>query len=1113
MSRKPRKKSIGQHPSRRLFVGRDRELREALGGLDDAVDGRGSLFLVAGEAGIGKSRLLEELAVRAERRARILRGACWDSEGAPPYWPWIQILRSYVRTCETDVLAKELSSGAAYVARVLPEVGARLELPPDDGDAAPIDAEQERFQLFDAVTAFLKNASRATPLVLVLDDLHMADRASLLLLQFLAPELRDSRLLVVAAYRDVEARRTVEVARILENVARSGQRLPLGGLNREEASLLIEATSGHAADDAVVSAIHRTTEGNPLFIDELTRLLLAQGRLDAARDASVLRVPQRIRDVIRGRMAPLSASSREILSMASVIGCEFDLLTLGKVAGIPSERVLDALGEPRALGMVDEVSAALGVHAFSHVLIRDTLYDDLRPRRRVELHRATGEAMEALYQTNLEPHLAELAHHFVRAAAGGAVEKSVDYSTRAGHQASRQLAHEEAASHYGRALEVLATAQVPDDGSRCGLLLELGEAQWAAGEFREAKATFWRAAGLAETLRSPTELARAALGFAGHEVMFENYEANENLVRLLEKALHALGTETTALRARVLARLAAQLTDPGDEARKVALGAQAVELARQAGDTAALARVLNAVHIAVSGPDNLEESLAMTSEVVRLADELGDRRLASSARGWRLVHLLELGDRRGADRELEALKQAARATREAYLQWQVTMREAAFALLDGRFEEVERPMNEALGLAAKSQEMGVHYHAMQLLFLRREQGRLGEVIEAFERLVREQPLQALWRCCLAWAYAEVGRAVDAERELERMAADRLSALSRYYFWLPCLWGLSETAASLGHRPHAAVLYETLLPYGRQSMVLVAAVCAGSFSRSLGLLAATLGRYGEAERHFEDALETNSRLAALPWVAHTQHEYARMLIARGGPDDARRASELRSAALETARNLGMTALIARLDALETPVKRPGHSPAGSAGTHRAVFRQEGEFWTISFEETTLRLKDTKGLRYIAELLRHPRGELLAVDLASEAPPGDRPREGDAGPLLDAKAASSYRHRLDELRADLEEARSFNDAGRANRAQEEIEFLTRELSRALGLGGAARPAASAAERARLNVTRAILSAIDRIASGHPSLGHHLRASIRTGNFCSYDPGPRAPVSWEI
>ncbi|MCI0441422.1 MAG: AAA family ATPase, partial [Chloroflexi bacterium] len=433
---------------RGAFIGRQLELDGLRAALDAARAGRGKLVMLAGEPGIGKTRIAQELSAIAERSgARALWGRCYEGQGAPPYWPWAQIIRAYARECDAERLRQEMGVGAADIAEIVPDAREWL------GDIAPSprfesqvaglsnSSEQARFRLFDSVAVFLKSASRSQPLVLVLDNLHGADKSSLLLLEFLMHELADSRLLALGTYRSTELSRQHPLSETLAELA-SGlgtgvyQRLQLRGLSLGDVSEFIHAVAGMRPPLGVVGAIHSQTEGNPLFIQEVVRLLVQEGALAPERlgkgRALSISVPEGVREVIGRRLNRLSESCAQTLSVASVIGREFGLNELERLVDHLSEdRLLEVIEEAVAARIIEDVPQSAERYQFTHVLIRETLYDELTGARRARLHRRIGEAMEELYAADLEPHLAQLAHHFFEAASTGLGDKAVEYATRA----------------------------------------------------------------------------------------------------------------------------------------------------------------------------------------------------------------------------------------------------------------------------------------------------------------------------------------------------------------------------------------------------------------------------------------------------------------------------------------------------------------------------------------------------------------------------------------------------------------------------------------------------------------------------------------------------------
>jgi tetratricopeptide (TPR) repeat protein len=1117
----------------RAFVGRDREMAELAAALEDAVGGRGRLLLVTGEPGIGKTWLAEHLAERAlQRGVRVLWGRCWEGGGAPPFWPWAQIITALAEGCDDDTLATYLGAGASSIAQVVPGLTNRLGTTATS-PAASIESDAARFYLFKAVTGLFNEASSAQPLLLVLDDLHAADDLSLLLLRFLARDLRGGSLLVVGLYHEVEAERRPGISDAVGDLVREGHLVNLRGLACDEVGALIEGLSGIVPSEAKVAAVHQTTEGNPLFIREAVRLLASEATLEQPTRGGVP-IPGSVRAVIRRRLAPLSADAVQVLSAAAVVGREFDLSLVGPACELPVERVLGCLSEAVALGVVADQPSAVDRYRFSHSLMREVLYDRLPISLRMQLHRRVGEAIERLHGSGSEVHVAELARHFAEVAGAGEAAKALEYARGAGERAMGMYAYEEAAAQYQRALHACKFAD-PDEAVRCELLLRLGDAQARAGDYPDAKETYLQAAQLSRRLASPERLARAALGFG--EPQAERGRVDQRLVVLLQEALDSLSPRDGSLRVRLLARLSAELTFSteltlSEELQRIEpLSRQAVEMARRVGDVASLGSALHARWLALMAPDDQDERSALAGEVLRLARMTGDRELELLGRVVRLASSLESADIQAVEADMAAHARLANELRMPVHQWTAATMRAMCALLRGSFEEAERLAEAALSLQPGWPNVR-QVHQGQLSALRWEQGRLGELREAWRGVEDQFPRTA--KGVLLLADAELGRSDDARRGLQSLVYQILQLprdkLSPGTLALACL-----VSAQLNDFEAARSLYPVLLPFAGHVVAITIPhplVCLGSASFYLGLLATVTCRWAQAGDHFEAAIGTHEQLGARPLLARTRYEYARMLLRRGQSEDRSRALGLLDRALATASSLDMAALVEGIQTLQAEAggSVPAEPPVeaiGPAPVARNVFRREGEYWTVCYEGAVVRLKDSKGLRHLARLLAQPAREFHVTDLEAAgsggASPGRgerahnrelelRPDLGDAGELLDATAKAAYKARVEELRAELEEAEGFNDPVRAARARQELDFLAGELARAVGLGGRDRRAASHAERARLNVTRAIRAAMANLSRANPSLGRHLAVTIRTGRYCSYTPDPRAPLTWE-
>jgi DNA-binding SARP family transcriptional activator len=893
------------------FVGREGELAEFQAAVDEALSGRMSLFLIAGEPGIGKSRLADEATSLAEARgARVCWGRCWEAGGAPAYWPWVQGLREYIRTADDELVREQLEPGAADIAQMLPELH---ELFPDLPPPPSLDPEGARFRLFDSTALFLRAAGESQPLVLVLDDLHAADEPSLLFLQFLARSLREARVVVVGAYRDTEPRREA-----LSEAVAEARREPithyvrLGGLDEDEVAAVVELVGGTRPSEELATALYRETEGNPLFVSELVRLLASEGRLEeAAGGNGTLSIPQGVREVIDHRLRHLSEDCTRLLSIASVLGRDFRLDALERLSERPREQVLDLLDEARAARVVVHPPAGRGGLRFSHALIRDSLYGDLSASERLVLHRRAVESLEELYAAEQEPHLTELAYHSLEAAPGGDAQKAIQYARAAGDQAATLLAYEEAARLYRMALDALEVKVPPDEGTRCELLLALGDAVARGGDLPAAKEIFVRAADLARNLDEPEQLARAALGYGGRWAYLRAGK-DRRLVPLLESALQALPSGDNPLRAMLLARLAGALRDhplPERRASRASLTSEAVEIARRLGDGRTLAYALDGTYTALSWPRDTDAWLTMARELEQLAEEIGDREKALFAHFHAFGALIVRGDIPAAGRELELLRDIAHELRQPAQIWVALIAEAMRDTFTGDLERADEVMQHAaeVGVSAQGTDATYYYvHNLQAWGLRREQGRLAELEASLERHVEEYPGEFVMGCVLASVHTELGRVERAREELDRLAAADFADLEVESEWFLGASLLADVCALLEDAERAELLYPVLLPFADYNVYASPEVACGSAARPLGILATTMSHWEEAEEHFERALRLNAQMGARPWVAHTQHDFGRMLTRRADPGDEERAAELLRAAASGYEELGMTA---------------------------------------------------------------------------------------------------------------------------------------------------------------------------------------------------------------
>jgi DNA-binding NarL/FixJ family response regulator len=927
------------------FVGREGELAALTADLEGAVAGRGGVVVLAGEPGIGKTRLAEELAATAAARgALVLWGRCWEGEGAPAFWPWAQVVRAYVEGSDPAVLRQEMGVGAADIAQVVPAVRECLR---DLPAPLPVEPEAARFRLFDSLAGFLRAAAARRPLLLVLDDLHWADAPSLALLRFVGRELEDAGLLVVGIYRHIEVERGHPLVATLADLTRGQhrRRLLLRGLDEREVARFVAVVAGVQPAAGLAAAVHRQTDGNPFFVTEVVRLLASQGRLghaQAGAPVSAAGLPEGVKAVVAERLGRLSDRCRRVLEVAAVLGRDFQLRALQPASGLDTDRLLELLEEAEAARVVAEVPGGLGRWRFTHALVREVVYEGLPAARRVRLHGRVGEALEAVYAADPGPHLAELAHHFVAAAPGGEVTRAVRAATLAGRRALDQLAWEEAAGLFERALAALELTKRPDQQQRCELLLAIGEARMAASDVAGARAAYQQAGELARRIGAAEALARAALGL-GLEYTGGIIVPVE--IGLLEEALVALGSADSPLRARVLARLAKALLFTPQTQRRFQLSEEAVAMARRLGDPATLAAVLYDHHLAIWGSEKAEvagERLAVATEVVGLAERIGDRAMALRGRGLRRTDLLELGDLAGFDADLAAAERTAQELRQLHYHWQLPLARACRALLAGRFAEAEvlAAQGLAIGRRAGDQAVGL-YHSGVIGPLRFMQGRGVEIVERFQDLAARFPTMTLYRTSLAAALAEAGHTDQAQAEVAHLAAEDLAAVPRDSGWSWSLATLALACHRLGDTEHAARVRELLEPYADRNIVMarVGAQYMGPAAYYLGLLDLTLDRPEQAVGRFAHAAALAARMEARPMVAMSREGQARALLTLNRPGDRQQTQALLEEVAATAAELGIHGLGERASALlgERAARSAPIWPAGLTGREVEVLR--------------------------------------------------------------------------------------------------------------------------------------------------------------------------------
>ncbi|MBV9411643.1 MAG: AAA family ATPase [Acidimicrobiia bacterium] len=902
------------------FVGRASELAALEAAWDRARTGERHLVFLTGEPGIGKTSAARELAARvAGQGATVLFGRC-DEEALVPHQPFVEALRHYVGSCPAPLLAQQVGDGGSDLVRLVPELADRLP-----GLPQPLlrGEHHERYRLYEATATLLEAIADASPLLLVLDDLHWADKPTLLLLRHVLSRSEPAAILAVGTYREVGLTRTHPLADFLVELRRHVrfERVSLRGLDDDDIGAMVCGATGRPAAPAFVEALRRHTEGNPFFVQGLLDHL-AEHHADVDWSSGVglddVGVPEGVRDLVGRRLSSVGDRGNRALAVAAVAGVEFELPVLERVGDWSADELLDVLEVAVAAGLVVEDGDRREVFRFSHNLVRQTLYDELATVRRVRLHLRVAEAIEAEHETDLVPHLGPLAFHYSEAAAGGAVEKAVHYSAWAGLRATEAVAYEEAAGHYQRALQTLEFADEPDVHRQAELLLSLAEVLNRSGDVEQAREVAWRAVGLVRQTGDADQLGRAALliGSLGYLGGGRAPVAVDRQRRaLLEEAIDGLGDRNAGLRARLLSRLALELAYTDERSRMAPLSQRAVQLARQAGDSVALGSALSLMDSILWGPDQVQERVTAANELIRLAGDAGDRELELQGYAWRLQAVLEVGDTAAFQADVTRYQALASELRQPLFVGYADMFSAVVAGLDGRFDDMEHLSVEALAAGQRQNELAAAYFGAQMFWVWWQQGRLAEMEPALVGILGEGPAEfPAARAAMALVCAELGRQDEAAAQLDALAGSEFEDLPRDTSWPVCMTLLTPVCAVLGDADRAAMLHRLLLPFANRVVVVgpPPAGCYGPAAQYLGMLAATMGRPDEAAADFLLALQLATSMCAPAFVAHAKCEYGGLLA--GAAATLAEGVDLLDEAAVAAHELGFDRLVRRATSL-------------------------------------------------------------------------------------------------------------------------------------------------------------------------------------------------------
>lgn len=1084
------------------FVGRRRELKTLVLSLEAARSGSGRLDVVTGVPGIGKTRLAREVAAVACRRGlRVLRGGCWEGEGAPAYWPWTDVLRSALDAA-ADNRAATAADFSVLLEAAAKRAGVSLGSPVDVSQ----DAQQARFVLFNRFCEFLVATAAAQPTLVILDDVHWADAGSLLLLQFLAGRLADLRLALLITSREP-----------LTDMAASAARHPwarlhfLGGLSRAEAGALIETRIARAPAPEVLDRLMRLTEGNPYFLKELGQLLTDGEPEFAPRGGVVL--PASLLVVALQQYHRLSPACRTALRAAAVIGQEFDAELVAAVLATTAGDIVAALDEAVERHIVIGLGAAR--YRFGHALLREAIHEQLHLSDRAHLHEQIAFALERGLAAGQRISSATLAHHFYMGLPFTDRQHAAAHAIAAGQESHRACAFEDAVFHLRRAQELCGPSC--SDTEACDLLLHLGAAEAGAGDWARSRRTFADAAALARRIDSPERLARAALGFKG--LMLGTIPVDTEAVALLQEVQSLLGANHPSISVELYAALSLALYFSEDPQPVYHYSDLAMDLARSLNSDRLTAVALCARTMANLRPHGVASVTRDAEDLLHLGLRLHDPMISFQARISRHWLLLAQGNGLQATQELSRATELAAKTRHPRPLWQVALLEASQALARGQLSRATQLIDHARDLGRRVHDSSPDQHYRIQTF---HKARLTKDFSSW--LTSSLPLADLYQTSVGYTaaqaliYAELGRHLECRSALQTLASDgfrRVPVDGYYLYTLACL---AEAASASDCTDSAQALYSLLEPHRSSSIVAGwGTIFDGSVSHYLGVLACRLGHLGLSREHFEAALRAHSTLDAPPLLARTQLEYARVLALEPTHEAQLASYDLASAASRIFRELGLESYRAASEqvsanarhhiALTHPTTEPGNSISHSTNT----FVRNGDLWTLRFEGSEVHLRHRVGLHYIALLIRAAGEPVHVLDLVSPFRLQNSLPGSYGSDSADLRAKDTYKRRLKSIREELALATRHNDLGRIDSLQQEQAALVQELAHSYGLSGRPRPAHSPAERARISVKNRISSALAAIRPYHQAAFQHLTRSLVTGTYCRYCPS--RSTKWDL
>jgi DNA-binding SARP family transcriptional activator len=853
-----------------LFVDRQAERNELLALLAEASAPavRRAAF-VSGEAGIGKTRLVSEIARQAHQSGTlVLAGRC-DNALDLPYQPFVEAIEHLVEHAPLDLLEAHVAENGDSIARLVPALALRTSQPPP---VASHSSESERYVLFRAIERLLAAACAHGSVLLVLEDLHWAEIATVSLLRRLLTSSTRPPLTLLGTCRVNGLPNDHPLRELLGDLHRDQRalRLELSGLNTSDTATLVIGLSDDAAnsaDDLLTRSLQANTNGNPFFITELVRGLVDSGalrnnngHLQLETDADVTEhLPLSITETLARRIARIGADVERCLQVGAVCGAEFDIGLISEIADVA--QIAEMLDDAVKAGILVDVAGEPGRFRFAHALLQRYLYGELGPARRAALHGQIALALEGRLDSG-RSHAADVARHWLAAGETG-YEGALQYAARAGDEALGKLAPEEARRWYELALELIAREHDERQGQRCDLLIGRGEAERQTGDLR-FRETLLEAARLAQELGDGPRLVRAALSNT-RGMQSETGIVDDNRLVMLDAALAVVGDGDTKTRARLLAIYAAELMYSDDRDRRTALTDEALALARELQDPEALSTVLNMRFVTLLAPDTFDERRASSAEAVEVSERVDDPLARFYAYHWRAYVAIEAGDISDARAWLAREREIANRFRQPTTVWLARADEANLAIITGELESAGELASDALKTGQQSEPDALACYAAQQACIAFELGQAGDLIPQFEQAVAANPGVPAFRATFALALTQGSRLAEARAVLDQASRSRFEELPFDVTWLAAMCIYASVSVELADTSAATLLYERLEPWHEQ-VVFPAFGVWGPVDLYLGALAGLLGKLDAARSHVGEAARMARHAGAPIWAA-------------------------------------------------------------------------------------------------------------------------------------------------------------------------------------------------------------------------------------------------------